>query len=87
MRWYTTSMNFYEAIRAICDSSFTAPFVGRLEKKRSELVQNKKRTMSGLRLKNRFVVCTPLPLLCKDTALSKDKATIEELSTKLYIDT
>ena len=40
----TTWINFYEAIRAIRDSSFTASFdsfkvmVGKLEKKRSELV-------------------------------------------------
>ena len=40
---------FYDAIRAICDSSFTTPFttfkvmVGRLESKRSVLIRNKKR--------------------------------------------
>ena len=59
--------DFYELMRAVCDASFTVSFdsfkvmVGRLEKKRSLLLRNKKKMISRFYLESHFVACTPFP--------------------------
>ena len=83
---HTPSIAFYDAVKAICDSSFTTPFtsfkamVGRLESKCSLLIQNKKRDEVDVLFEEPFYGVHSVPT---DHVPSKEQAKIEELSAKL----
>ena len=78
---------FYENVKAICDSSFTASFnsfkvmASRLEKKRSDLLQNKKKDEIDSLFEEPF--CGVHSIGPTDDALSKEQAKVKELSAKL----
>ena len=83
----TSWIKFYESVKSVCDSSFMTLFnsfkvmVGRLDKKRCELLRNKKKhELQGL-FDEPF--CGVHIVLPTPTALSKEKAKVEELSAKL----
>ena len=86
----TSWIKFYESVKSVCDSSFMTPFnsfkvmVGRLDKKRCELLRNKKKhELQALFDKPFCGVHIVPPTPTEDTALSKEKAKVEELSAKL----
>ena len=81
---------FYENVRAICDSSFTTPFdsfkvmVGRLEKKRTDLLRNKQKNKVEILLEKPFCVTHSVAVeSTEENALSKEQSKVEELSAKI----
>ena len=78
---------FYDAVKAVCDSSFTTPFtsfkvmVGRLESKRSLLMRNKRKDEIDDLFEEPFCGVHSVPT--EDAVLSKEQAKIKELSAKL----
>ena len=83
---HTPWIAFYDAVKAICDSSFTTPFtsfkvmVGRLESKCSLLIRNKKRDEVDVLFEEPFGGVCSVPT---DHVPSKEQAKIKELSAKL----
>ena len=86
--------DFYELMRAVCDESFTVSFesfkvmVGRLEKRRSLLLRNKKREYIEVLLEEPFCGrhTIPEPVTdSKDSVLAKERAKTEELTANSSI--
>ena len=79
---------FYEAVKSVCDSSFTTTFnsfkvmVGRLEKRRSALIRNKQKNEVEILLQEPF--CGEhAPSTSCDDSVSREQAKTDELFTKL----
>ena len=82
--------DFYELMRAVCDASFTVSFdsfkvmVGRLEKKRSLLLRNKKKDDIEILFGEPFCGMHTIPEpITEDTVLTRERAKTEELTAKL----
>ena len=82
--------DFFQLLRAVCDTSFTVTFdsfkvmVGRLEKKRNQLLRNKKKDEVDHLFNEPFCgVHTVSESAGEDDALVKEKAKTEELTVKL----
>ena len=84
--------DFFELVKAVSDSSFTVSFdsfkvmVGRLEKKRNQLLRNKKKDEVGILFEEPFCgvhTVSTSPAAAEDDALAKEKAKTEELTAKL----
>ena len=83
--------DFFELVKAVSDSSFTVSFdsfrvtVGRLEKKRNQLLRNKKDEV-GILFEEPFCgvhTVSTSPAAAEDDALAKEEAKTEELTAKL----
>ena len=87
----TPWIQFYERIKGICDATFAVSFnsfkvmIGRLEKKKAELCQNKQRGQLEILFQEPFCSVSPPTAsnLVPVHALAKEKARNKELSEKL----